>query len=52
MAAMTSVGNDVLSALFASVNSLSPIIENGLWFGSLRKCLSMAALIEVSVALL
>ena len=41
-----------LSALFASVNSLSPIIENGLLFGSLRKCLSMAALIEVSVALL
>ena len=26
-----------LSALFASVNSLSPIIENGLLFGSLRK---------------
>ena len=41
-----------LSALFAPVNSLSTIIENCLLFGSLRKYLSMAALIEVSAALL
>ena len=40
-----------LSALFASVNSPSPIIENGLLFGSLSKCLSIAALIEVSVVI-
>ena len=34
-----------LSALFAPVNSLSTFIENCLLFGSLRKYLSMAALI-------